>query len=257
MDRKYRMSKRGIKSARNLIYLFILIEASALAQEAYQYELGFGGGLSTYTGDVSRSIIAPASTDRNVFLRSNRSSRFAFCIDYNTGKAKGNAQDLNIKLPNPNGLTIKSFTTKYQSLDILFETNFLPYPKQKTVSGSSNITPFYFFGLGVKQYSILAAIGGDGKGDGNTVSIPIGFGLKWKFEGKWGIQYRFKVEKLLTDKFDGDFLDEPYEFEQAIKFHRQDFLYLNTISLVYHFGQSKWDCNCNKDQRRKNDKNPL
>lgn len=248
-----------MKGARMLFCLLMLIEVSALAQGGFQYEFGFGGGLASYTGDVSRRIFSPTNTDRNVFLRSNRSSRFAFCIDYNNGKAQGSSQELNTLFPEGGEivkkLITKSFTSKYQSIDILIEANFFPYPEQKTITNSSDFSPFYFIGLGVKQYSIIEA-SVETEGSGNTISIPIGAGFKWKFSEKWGIQYRFKAEKLFTDKFDGDFLNEPYKFN-ALSIHRQDFLYMNTLSLVYHFGQSKWDCNCNKDQRRKGDKNPL
>ena len=254
MTERKRTLIHRVKSAKKLVYIFIFLEICAYSQEGYRYEFGAGGGLSTYTGDVSRNMLAPPSAEGSLFFRYNKTQRWAYNIEYNKGKTRGDSKDLNIMLPD-GAIAERSFINDYHSLDLTIEGSFFPYPKQKKVENSSDITPYYFVGLGVKRYTTQAVVGNIMNHSSYVIAVPLGVGIKWKLANNWGLQYQMKIEKLMSDKFDG--INNPYSFDQAITIHRQDFLYLNTVSLYYSFGAIKWDCNCNKKTRRKKDKNPF
>lgn len=247
MTRNIRMSSNRRKGVLYLFFFISFIGIPGIAQVAYQYELGFGGGMASYTGDVSRSVLTPFSSDFNVFLRYNKSSRLAFTVDFDSGSASGSSQDLGLMLPVGPVLESQNFTTKFQSLDILMELSFFPYPEQKALLNSSDFSPFYYFGIGVKQLNI--------KSSRPIVSIPFGVGVKWKMSDAWTLQYRFKVEKLFSDNIDG--VDNYYALESGFNWHRQDFIYMNTVSLVLSFGRTVWDCNCKDDSRRRYDNHSL
>ncbi len=259
------MSDLTRKRISKVIVAMLFFVMNSYGQNEYLYDIGIGGGLSGYTGDVSSNFIKPLSYNYNGFYRSNLNPRFSFCVDFDYGSVSGSSTDLGVSFPitSAAGIGEKSFSTNYQGVDLILEINFFPYPYKKSVLNSYNISPFYFVGLGSKNYTstVSATVDGEdvldsGSDRKSVISIPFGVGLKWKISDKWGFQFKFKTEKLFTDSFDGDHLDNPYQLD-GFKYHRQDWLYLTSFSLFYSFGKEVWDCHCDKESKRKYDEQKL
>ena len=210
----------------------------------YLYEIGFGGGMSGYSGEVSNNPFTSPGYTYGAFYRSNISSRIAVRFEMGYGKIGGDTKDiLPETYPAAQGICDLTFLTSFISTELIMEVNFFPYPFQKVVMNSSNITPYSFIGVGMEKYNSNSVLG-------TTMAIPFGVGAKWMFSKQWGLQFQFKTVKMFTDDFDCLQLDNPFELE-AGGLHRQDWLYTTTLMLTYSFGENIWDCNCPGGYKRK------
>jgi hypothetical protein len=255
------LTKKRIKKYTHLVLLLVVALSlhSYNVSAQYFYDLGFGGGVSGYTGDVSNNPFASPGHTYSALLRSNISSRFAMRLEIDYGTVGGHTDDVVGTYPGAQGICDFEFETQFVSTDLVFEVNFFPYPFQKTVMNSSNITPFAFAGVGYVNYTILEGPivpGEDGKN--YTASLPFGIGLRYLFNGKWGLQLEFKSSKLFRDDFDTYALSDPFEFnttgdsnETSSEIHNEDWLYTTTVMLTYSFGENIWDCNCPGGYKRK------
>lgn len=224
-----------------MLLLGVLCLNSYAVSAQYLYDVGFGGGLAGYTGEVSNNPFVQSSYTFGGFYRSNLNSRFAVTLGFEYGQVKGHTDDVPETYPSAQGLCDFGFTTKIINAEVLMEVNFFPYPFQTTVRNSSNMTPFYFVGVGLVTAEVIEG-GTNGEG-GIPLSIPFGVGLRWSVGKQWGMQIRFKGSKLFKDDIDTYVLSDPFEFGEG-GFHRQDWIYTTTFMLTYSFGENIWDCNC-------------
>lgn len=229
---------------------FIALLATALSfgsndvNAQYLYELGFGGGLLGYTGEVSNDPFSNLGYTLGGFYRSNINSRFSMRLGVDYGQVGGSTDDVSATFPQDDGSVLDyDFSTNYISGEFLFEVNFFPYPFQKEIMNSSDITPFLFAGAGVVNFQSEDGIAA-------TASVPFGAGVKWLFSKQWGLQLQFKTVKMFTDRFDGDVLDDPYRSKDS-GIHCDDWCFTTTVMLVYSFGEDIWDCHCPGGYKRK------
>jgi len=238
-----RETRKHIKGLLLLFGLLLFNNYSVSAQ--YLYDIGFGGGISGYTGEISRNPFFRSDYTYGGFYRSNLSSRFAVTFGAEYGKVKGDTDDVDATYPAAQGLCDFDFSTRIISAEVLMEVNFFPYPFQTTVRSSSDMTPFYFVGVGMVDYKPLSGPGllKEDKGEGNSIAIPMGVGLRWSVGKQWGMQLKFKASKLFVDDIDSYLLDDPFIFGDGGT-HRMDWVYSTTFMITFSFGEDKWDCNC-------------
>lgn len=208
----------------------------------YLYDFGFGGGVSGYTGDVTRNPLSSPGYVLGAFYRSNIDSRFAVSVGVEYAKISATS-DPSVVFPGASGLSSYSFDASYKGADVLMEVNFFPYPKQKKVANSKNLTPYAFLGVGYKQFSTT------GGGEGTTTAFPVGVGARWLLGKQWGIQLQFKSQKWMDDSLD-EGKDAPFAFDTDA-LHMKDWIYSTTFMVTYSFGEDIWDCNCPGGYKRK------
>lgn len=225
----------------------MLSEPNATAQ--YLYDIGFGGGRAGYSGELSNNPFTNPGYSVGGFYRNNINSRFAARLDLDYGKVSANSENVTNDYLDAQGVCYSEFSTSALSADLLIEINYFPYPKQKHVMNSSNITPFAFLGIGSKVYTPELGDPSEVGDGGVTMSIPMGVGVRWLFSEHWGLQVQFKASKLFVDDFDSFQLDDPYELGNA-GLHTNDWYYLTTFMFTYSFGKDIWDCNCPAKRKR-------
>jgi len=174
-----------------------------------------------------------------LLLFNNYSVSAQYLYDIGFGKVKGDTDDVDATYPAAQGLCDFDFSTRIISAEVLMEVNFFPYPFQTTVRSSSDMTPFYFVGVGMVDYKPLSWP----EQDGNSIAIPMGVGLRWSVGKQWGMQLKFKASKLFVDDIDSYLLDDPFIFGDGGT-HRMDWVYSTTFMITFSFGEDKWDCNC-------------
>ncbi len=243
-----------------MLLTFILLVVNGYDINAqYLYEFGIGGGISGYTGELSNTPFTSPGYTLGAFYRSNLNSRFSVSLGLDYGKVRGHTDNVNCSYPLAQDVCDFGIEQRYVNMDVQLEVNFFPYPYNKSVLNSSNITPYYFFGVGLVNYKPWQGVSNDEMNPGSqeantgsTLGIPFGVGIRWMFNEQLGLQLRFKAVKLFTDSFDNIYLNDPFELgANGLQLQRQDWVYNTTIMLTYSFGEDIWDCNCPGGYKRK------
>ncbi len=182
---------------RNLVILIVIICSilpSALAQKPY-WELGFGGGISSYWGDLNSESLADNFMNMNpagnAFLRynyGNISGRAVLTI----GRLKGSDEN---SIDPGRLMRNLSFFSPITELSVLAEYNLFEFDP---TDNESFFTPYVLGGIGVLKFDprteyngqtiVLQPLGTEGQGlEGNpdrynlvTLAIPVGAGLKFR-----------------------------------------------------------------------------
>ena len=218
---------------------------------AQKYELGFGAGVSTYSGDIIRKIdpnqLGPQGT---LFGKRNFDNVWTLRVGISTGLLYA-ADSIN-----PIDRIARERDARFQAgiieTSAVMEFNFLDYVGN---NAEFRWSPYAFFGLG---YTIAIA---KGRNYGNNVSerynvstliIPFGGGVKYKLDDRWTLAFEIGFRPTLTDYLDKidskvpvvpRFQDpnapnEPY----GINFgnpNDKDWYYFTGLSISYTFTNTK------------------
>ncbi len=226
-----------------LMVVLLCVDNNGLRAQ-YLYEIGMGGGVVGYSGELSDNPYTRMGYSANVFFRTNYNSRFSVRYGLSFDSKQGNPDDVEDAFPG----SVGSFSREFVSGEAVLEVNFLPYPFQKALPNSSDFTPFSFVGVGVNDFTTF-----DYAQFFEQITIPFGIGVRWLAGEHWGFQFQFEAVKLFTDSFDD--LDSPIwtntdpEIETGM--NCDDWLYSATLMLTYSFGEDIWDCHCPGGFRRK------
>ncbi len=237
-----------------LALLIILLNLTNTKEVSGQYlnEVGFGGGLSGYTGEASRSPFTRPSYTVGALYRYNFNSRFSISAGLDYGEILVNSNKTKTNFPpvlNGNKLDVK---TQCFIPEVLLDINFFPFPKMGSVLNSKNTTPYYFVGINMVSYMSNDPVNNELK---YTMGIPFGVGLRHIFSEHWGVQVRFKATKTFADDIDHSKLSNPYKLNNnGNALHLNDWLYATTVMLTYSFGEDHWECNCTKTPKNKRNK---
>ncbi len=214
-------------------------------------EFGLGGGLAGYTGELGANPLSNAGYDMGLFFRANLNQRMSLRLSVDYGHVKGKKPKNFKSLPDAEGLYDFDFENNFLDFEILMDINFFPYPFQIDIWRSSDITPFYFAGVGILAHKPVADSSEktDNTGFMATPTIPFGVGVRYLLGKHLGLQFQFKAMKLFTDDFDTKRLNNPLNFQNQGT-HTQDWLFSSTLMLTYSMGEALWDCNCPKEERR-------
>lgn len=225
-----------------IISLITLLNYSEVSAQ-YLYEIGIGGGLSGYTGELSKVPFVQPGYCISGLYRANINPRFSVRLEVNAGSVNGYSTDVTNTFPNRLAGSYSNFSATYFGVDISMEVNFFPYPLQTKIRNSKNFTPYSFIGIGTENYS-PTTIDIEVTGEGNTsLCIPFGVGARWLLGEHVGVQLQFKTMKLFKDDIDGTQMDDPYALEATNLYHN-DWIYTTTFMITYSFGEDLWNCNC-------------
>ena len=104
--------------------------------------------------------------------------------------------------------------------------------------GTKRFTPYVFTGVGVTL--------GSGKKTFVDANIPIGLGLKYKWNSRVNVGLEFSFRKLFSDSFDvtddnNAMLDNPYKIDSSV-FKNKDWYSLTMFSVTWDFGPRPCPC---------------
>lgn len=166
--------------------------AQAYAQE-YRYEIGGAVGVSGYLGDANNGnfLKKPGYVVGGMF-RYIINSRMALKANLLTASISGNSA--NIENVYPEGVAYK-FSSQLYDLGAQFEFNFLNYGIGSKYLKLKRISPYLTLGAGFTMAS--------GDGDGLTMNVPMGIGVKYKISERLNLGVEFTMRMSLSDKLDG------------------------------------------------------
>jgi len=276
---------------RKLIAVVMLIVSGYCAKAQQTTELGVQVGAAIYWGDVEKVNYSKSITPvAGILGRYNFNNRMAVRGQLFTGnlKAVGYFSNANITqsglrvVPEeyPNDKTFAyNFSRSFQSVEALFEYNFLPYKLGSTKK--ETFTPFVEVGLGgffsralrIGSFILVSYETSPGNGlyvpstdanlnktnalDITTVTIPVGMGIKFNITKRLGGVAEVIVRKTFSDNIDN--LDDPMRFKLPLnpsepsypnyadknskfQLNNNDWYATFAISLCYQLWTSKGNC---------------
>lgn len=191
---------------------FILIVPYSQAfGQAYRMEAGLSGGGSFYMGDANQtSLFKDTRPSFGMFWRYNYNGRFALKANADICGIEGTTVGDAYKYPD--GRELK-FSHNLIDAGVRVEFNFYEYGMPSYTSGSSWISPYVSFGVGMTGY----------KSDKNKVcaNLPFGLGVKMKVLPRVNVGMEWSFRKSFADDLDysdygGAFqLSDPWQVKSA------------------------------------------
>lgn len=202
-------------------------------EKEYMYEIGVGGGLGWYYGDVNHSQMAyNPSVSLEAVFRYNVNLRWAMTIDLSTQSMKGDSKDTQNLFPDGT----QSFDRQYTQLAFRPEFTFWNYGWGSDYREKHRLAPFLTAGLG------FGFANGNSTGrDKNTtiLTVPLGLGLKWKMAPRWDMQFTSLWAKSFSDEADG--ISDPYHVGTTAPMNT-DWICSTNLSITFSFGERCLEC---------------
>lgn len=218
----------GIRSSVLSWMLFLLSLPTILS--AQNSELGIELGGHHYLGDVNRKYdITQVKLGGQFFVRQHLNEGVSIRISAGGGQLQG-IDDEAFDIFSANRRA--SFDGRFINADFLVEYNFLNYRNDKLQQYWS---PYLFFGLGLYRMH-----GEDNFGQqvdtGVKFRLPVGFGIKYRFNKRWILGISTAAIKTNSDEIDNVSLGTP-----NIKDYRggnpndDDWMFYTAISISFTF----------------------
>ncbi|WP_114751213.1 type IX secretion system protein PorG [Pleomorphovibrio marinus] len=234
-----------------LVWFFHTGQASA-----QQYEVGFGLGGATYTGDIIRRI-DPTQIGLQGTLFGRRNFDNAWTLRAGISVARLNAAD-SVRPIDPVALSRNAyFNGTMLEASAVMEFHFIDYLAYQS---RHRYSPYGFFGLGYGMFfgngMAFQADPSDQRYRAGTPVIPFGMGIKYKLKDRLFLSLEAGIRATFTDNLDKinneeiyypRFVDNPDTGEpmvnpNAFNFGNiadRDWYYFLGISLSYSFHQVK------------------
>jgi opacity protein-like surface antigen len=218
-----------------LIFLVIILFSSKLYSQ--HSELGIGGGIAYYSGELNPSlnIMNKLRPTIGIFYRKNLNYRYS--LRFGGNYAKLAAQD-NIKTKEDiNFFETRNFAFASTMLDAygVIEFNFFPYQLNNTVTAKA--TPYVFIGVAgfYTNPEVENSTTNTSYSSSTTaLAIPFGVGIKSNFIQNLGLNIEWTYRKTYSDLVDG--LESRYiNGYQLSNSQNNDWYAFVTISLSYKF----------------------
>ena len=200
------------KSKVQRIFFSSLFLAALQGLHAQQHEIGLGGGVAYYTGDINWVHFRAAKENIHGFYRFvtpltrwNFRAHFAYSHIAGQDAAAGNAFQTDRNLV---------FDTRIYQIAALAEFNFLPFSTIATNAPNYPITPylalgvslFYFKPTGTTNFGVGNLYTADPENASfNDVAfaLPVGLGLKVRLADNWGMGIEYLINVPFTAYLDG------------------------------------------------------
>lgn len=194
--------------------------------ESYKFDLGAGIGMSGYLGDANESnLLKHPGFAANIGGRYLFDSRWAVRAQLSMLTLSGNTADFSNVLPDG-----KQYSFKSTAYDLGFrgECNFFGYGIGETYKRLRRWTPFLSVGIGMTMSSTP---------DGSffALNIPMGVGIKYKFNPRWNLIAEFSMTKVFGDKVDSAELTDLYGIKSSF-LKNTDWYSSLTVGITYEFG---------------------
>lgn len=206
------------------------------AQDDYKYEIGGMVGTAFYMGDANKTkLYQNAGLAGGIIFRYKKDLHWAVKSSFALGHVSGDTSNSGNAFPFAQHA---SFDRLFYELGSQIEFNFFSFSDQFAYLGTKRFTPYVFTGVGMTL--------GSGKKTFIDANIPIGLGLKYKWNSRINIGFEFSFRKLFSDSFDvtnnsNSMLDNPYKIDSSA-FKNKDWYSLTMFSITWDFGLRTCPC---------------
>lgn len=216
-----------------LSLVFLAFSPRVKAQEDFRFDIGGGVGMTGYLGDADTSNLwSHPSWDIEALFRYILNPRWALKTNLFVGAVSGNTADMTNIIPD---LEEYSFSTTFYEVGELAEFNFFNYGMGESYRKLKRISPYITGGLGVTLWNA------DGK-TGAALTIPFGFGVKYKPSRRVNLGLEFLIKKTFTDRLDGNRLKDPLGIKSSFM-KNTDWISTLTFTISYEFSKRCAACN--------------
>ena len=224
--------------------LFACASMSAYAQgQPYTCELGLQGGVGYYVGDASPHIFMNPREAYGVHFRYKFTKRWAIQAKVSGQRICGHDYKY-IQDVGPVRQETK-WTNQMLNTDVVAEFNFFRFDAaNKYDKRIRPYTPYLFLGIGVGFYGDMTTE--DKMKITAAGYMPFGFGFKWKFAERWGLNVAWQHNVYFSDDIEG-------RKDLNNRFHMNGWNWMNcdltgmmTAGIVFEFARAKKACRiCN------------
>jgi len=213
------------------VVLSIFFIYTSISASAQKHELGFGLGLSAYSGEIVQYFdptnLRPAG---QLFYRANFTEVSCLKVSTSLGILQASDGHYNNAMAD---YRKASFSTIYNDVTVMYEYNFLNYAYTEKNNGN-HFSPYISVGLGILSYKSTIS---DSEYKVNTIAqptIPFGGGFKYRTNAHWNFNFQFAINKTFTDAIDGIYNSSTYT-KSISNSKNTDWYYYTGISLSYTF----------------------
>ena len=211
------------------IMLLTLLVALVSPAQQYRYEVGPALGVTGYLGECNNGMLFkhPSFTLGGIF-RYNFNSRWAFKGNLNYANLRGHSMYDETWYPDGANYI---FSSHLIDVGMTAEFNFLNYGRGPAYKKYKPISPYMVAGVG------FVIVPRDGT---NSFTIPIGVGVKYKYNEKVNLAFEFTMRKEFSDRIDGysDLFDIPHSFAK-----NTDWYSFAMFTATFDFGKRCIKCN--------------
>lgn len=184
-----------------MVLTLTILLTSQTNSYAQNSEIGFELGAQNYLGDVNRKF-TPSTTKLGAqfFVRKHINDGVSFRMSLGGGGLEGTDNEAFDVF---SAKRKASFKANFINADVLMEYHFLQYRNDKL---QQFWTPYVFFGLGFYslngQSSIDGGITSSSYNTGINIRIPVGLGIKYRFNRRWILGISTSAIKTNSDLID-------------------------------------------------------
>lgn len=225
---------QAIKNTYRILSLLIcLLSAVNSYTEELRYlcEIGVQGGMSYYVGDATQHIFMNPQYAAGAQFRYKFTPRWALQV-------KGQYQQIKFPKPDEQAIPQKGdyIYNQIVSIDGVAEFNFFRFGEWQYDTRIKPITPYIFLGIGVGIYSDFGDV---------AAYLPFGFGLKWKFSQRCGLNIAWQHQFFFADNLENNILYDNFPTDynmNGINILKNDLTSTLTLGIVFEFGKQKAVC---------------
>lgn len=208
-------------------------------QENYLCELGVQGGCGYYVGDATPHIFMNVREAYGIHFRYKFTKRWAVQAKISGQRIVGN--DYTIRGEKLNS----KWTNRLYGADIMAEFNFFRFGNaNKYDKRIRPYTPYIFMGIGLGLYNNM-------KGDGQKKMtaagyLPVGFGFKWKFHERVGLNIAWQHNIWFSDDVEGQNTLNNKHRLNGWNWMNCDVTSMLTVGIVFEMAKAHKECRiCN------------
>lgn len=218
----------------------VCVEAQA-DDRPYLCELGLQAGCGYYVGDATMHIFNNPREAYGAHFRYKFTNRWALQVKGLTQRITGPVYDERMQK------TDDSWSTQIINLDAMAEFNFFRFGGKTYDTRIKPLTPYIFLGVGVALYGNgmnVAAWDWSGYGGSAPVAfyIPMGFGLKWKFSERLGLNLAWQHNIYMADNLEGMAVLNNQHNLNGSNLLNFDVSSQLTLGIVFEFAKEKAIC---------------
>ncbi|MCQ2606524.1 MAG: DUF6089 family protein [Bacteroidales bacterium] len=224
-----------IRMNRTIVLIFLLFSCCATQIFAQRRDVDFGLLLGTaqYNGDVNmtKAYTSPQLAAEFMF-RKNFNPHYSLRLNLAVGTLKANDENFKYKYQQLRDYYFDD--TKLMEFSGMVEFNFFEVTTNKK---EKNFSPYTVFGLGIIYNENIPLK--------ESLTIPMGLGLKYKIHPRLELRTEWTFRKTYTDKLDQlayQANDGFLQYKQISFKKTKDWFSILGISLLFNFSDEKIPC---------------
>lgn len=216
-----------------LVILSLCLAAIVAPAQNAPYKFDFGGalGMSSYLGEANSTLFANPGFAAEAGIRYLPNVRWAFRGTLGYSSLSGSTKKMDGYVPGDQPI---DFSSSVISLGATAEFNFFPYGIGETYKQLKRWTPYLSVGIG----ACMAAYSG---GHPVALTMPMGFGVKYKVKPRLNLYLEFSMTKAFGDKLDGPYLNDLAGIKTSF-FKNTDWYSRLCVGITYEFGERCETC---------------